>query len=109
MLKPGIPWGVDGVRHMLDVCKSFGLSRIYWRVLDGGRAMYRSKIVRAEGKWDGDNFWNPKSDGDRQLSERFSGGVSSEKRKQIIDKFQSLDYAHFTRGCRSMKTIMVGA
>lgn len=95
MLKPGIPWGVDGVRHMLDVCKSFGLSRIYWRVLDGGRAMYRSKIVRAEGKWDGDNFWNPKSDGDRQLSERFSGGVSSEKRKQIIDKFQSLDYAHF--------------
>jgi hypothetical protein len=95
MLKPGIPWGVEGVRHMLDVCKSFGLSRIYWRVLDGGRALYRSKIVRAEGKWDDDNFWNPKSAEDRQLMERFTAGVSAEKRKQIIDKFESLDYAHF--------------
>jgi len=95
MLKPGISWGIDGVRHMLDLCKSFGLSRIYWRVLDGGRAMYQSKIVRAEGKWDNDSFWNPKSDEDRQLVERFTGGMAAEKRKQIIDKFQSLDYAHF--------------
>src|SRR6266480_664089 len=61
MLKPNIPTGEPGVRHMLDACKACGWSRIYWRVLDGGRALYKSKLLRAQGKWDDDNFWNPQS------------------------------------------------
>jgi hypothetical protein len=35
---PGVVWGPAGVKHMLDACKSYGWSRIYWRVLDGGRS-----------------------------------------------------------------------
>src|SRR5665213_606701 len=52
MLKAGMAWGEAGVRQMLDACKACGWSRIYWRVLDGGRAMYKSRLVKAEGKWD---------------------------------------------------------
>src|SRR4051812_19820831 len=59
MLKPGIKWGAEGVRHMLDTCKECGWSRIYWRVLDGGRALYQSKLLRPMGNWDDDSFWSP--------------------------------------------------
>jgi hypothetical protein len=95
MLKPGMAWGIEGVRHMLDVCKSFGLSRVYWRVLDGGRSMYASKIVRAEGKWDDDSFWHPVSEADQKLANGFTAGLTPQKRKEIIDRYESLDYAHF--------------
>jgi hypothetical protein len=49
MLKPNIPWGADGVRHMLDACKECGWSRIHWRVLDGGRSLFRSRHLRPMG------------------------------------------------------------
>src|SRR2546426_11300766 len=46
MLKPGIAWGAEGVRHMLDVCKECGWSRIYWRGPGGGRGAFKKKMVR---------------------------------------------------------------
>ncbi|MEO7300148.1 MAG: twin-arginine translocation signal domain-containing protein, partial [Verrucomicrobiota bacterium] len=52
MLKPNVAWGEEGVRHMLDMCKAAGWSKVYWRVFDGGRACYNSKLLRPMGKWD---------------------------------------------------------
>src|SRR4051812_36448817 len=59
MLHPNVEWGEPGVRHMLDLCKASGWSRIFWRVLDGGRAMYKSKILDPADNWDADSIWTP--------------------------------------------------
>ncbi|MEO6035564.1 MAG: family 10 glycosylhydrolase [Verrucomicrobiota bacterium] len=95
MLKPGVAWGADGIRHMLDACKAAGWSKIYWRTFDGGRSLYKSKLLRAQGKWDDDSFWHPKSDEDKALLQRFTPGMTPEKRAELINKFESLDYEHF--------------
>lgn len=95
VLKNGIPWGEPGVRHMLDACKACGWSRIYWRVLDGGRALYQSKLVRPEGKWDEDNFWDPKTEAGRQALQRFTPNLTTEQRAVVRDKMKVYDYAHF--------------
>ena len=71
MLKPGIPRGPTGVHHMLDTCKACGWSNIYWRALDGGRALYRSKLLAPGGQWDADSYWSPQTDADRALFARF--------------------------------------
>jgi hypothetical protein len=94
MLKPSIPWGPAGVKHMLDACKACGWSRVQWRVLDGGRACYASKIVRASGKWDDDNFWNPQTDEDRALLKKFNS-LSNGQRAALAEKIQAYDYATF--------------
>jgi hypothetical protein len=95
MLKPGIAWGPAGVRHMLDACKACGWSKVYWRALDGGRALYHSKLLLPAGKWDADSFWSPANPQDRELAIKFSGNLPEEKRKTILAKFDTLDYAHF--------------
>ncbi len=95
MLKAGIPWGEAGVRHMLDACKACGWSRVYWRALDGGRSLYKSKLLRPQGAWDEDNFWNPQNEADRQLALRCSPGTSPAQRAELTSKFAALDYAHF--------------
>src|SRR5207244_231456 len=71
MLKPNIAWGADGVHHMLDMCKECGWNKIFWRVTDGGRSLYKSKLMRPMGKWDDDSFWNPQSDADKALFHRY--------------------------------------
>ena len=95
MLKPGVAWGEAGVHHMLDRCKEAGWSRIYWRAFDGGRSLYRSKLLRPQGMWDDDSFWNPQSDEDRKLQQRFTMGMTPEKRTALRDQLYALDYAHF--------------
>lgn len=95
MLKPGIEWGPEGVRHVLDACKACGWSRIYWRALDGGRALYHSRLLRPGGKWDEDSFWSPAHEQDRPIAAKFSGNLSEEKREALLAKFATLDYAHF--------------
>ncbi len=40
----GLDDGLPGVRHMLDMCKAAGWSRIYWRCLDAGRSLYPSNV-----------------------------------------------------------------
>jgi hypothetical protein len=94
-LKPNLPWGAQGVRHMLDACKACGWSRIYWRATDGGRARYKSARMRPQGKWDKDSFWSPQSEEDRKLFLRYTAGLTPRKRQEILDKFASFDYAHF--------------
>lgn len=95
MLKPGIAWGEDGVRHMLDACKAAGWSKIYWRVFDGGRSLYKSQLLRAQGKWDADNFWNPVSAEDKALLIHFTPTMTPEQRTSLLNKVEALDYANF--------------
>ncbi|MHA3770415.1 family 10 glycosylhydrolase [Verrucomicrobiota bacterium sgz303538] len=95
MLKAGIAWGPEGVHHMLDMCKECGWSRIYWRVLDGGRALYKSNLLRPMGKWDADSFWNPQTEEDKALHRRFTASMSDEQRRAILAKFDRLDYSQF--------------
>ena len=95
MLKPGVAWGPQGVRHMLDACKECGWSRIYWRVLDGGRALYHSQLLRPMGKWDQDSFWSPQSEPDKALARRFTAGLTDAKRQELLAKFDELDYSQF--------------
>src|SRR5438552_2071722 len=95
MLKPGIAWGAQGVRHMLDMCKECGWSRIYWRVLDGGRSLYKSKLLRPMGKWDADSFWSPQSDEDKAAVGRFNPGMTDAQRAELLKKFDLLDYSKF--------------
>lgn len=94
MLKPGMIWGPEGVRHMLDTCKACGWSRIYWRVFDGGRALYKSKYLRPMGKWDVDSFWSPQSAADKQLVERYTH-MNADQRAALMAKFDALEYSKF--------------
>jgi hypothetical protein len=95
MLKPNIPWGPEGVRHMLDACKECGWSRIFWRVLDGGRSLYRSELLRPMGKWDDDSFWRPQSPEDLATHQRFTAGMSDERRQELLSKLDDLRYSEF--------------
>jgi hypothetical protein len=95
MLKPNIPPGEPGVRHMLDAAKACGWSCIHWRVLDGGRSLYKSRLLKPMGKWDDDSFWNPQSAEDRKLTARFTAGLTPEKRAALRQKLDALDYATF--------------
>ena len=95
MLKAGIVWGAEGVHHMLDRCKECGWNKIFWRVLDGGRALYRSKFLLPGGKWDDDSFWNPQSEEDKALFRRFTSNMSDERREAMRKKLDALDYSRF--------------
>src|SRR5437870_2650436 len=57
--RPEVVWGIEGVRHMLTVCKAAGMAQIYWRVLDAGRAMYKSRLVLPAENYEFDQFYNP--------------------------------------------------
>lgn len=93
MLRPGASWGPEGVRKMLDTCKAAGLSRVYWRALDGGRALYRSDLLDPQGPWEEDSFWNPQAAEDRALVERF--GNPEPVRRDLRRRLDALDYAGF--------------
>ena len=95
MLKPGIAWGEEGVKHMLDACKACGWSRVYWRALDGGRSLYKSKLLRPQGRWDDGSFWDPQTGEDKALAKRFSGNLPAERQRAIREQLYALDYAHF--------------
>jgi hypothetical protein len=46
MMHPNQPqWGPEGIRTMLLHCKESGLTKVYWRVFDAGRALYASKLL----------------------------------------------------------------
>ena len=96
---PGVVWGIDGVRHMLDACKSHGLSRIYWRVLDGGRSLYRSRLVTPGEHWEFDAFHNPQTPEDKRLLAKYGMDVAKPliRRKMLANmaKVQALDYSTF--------------
>ncbi|MEP6662981.1 MAG: family 10 glycosylhydrolase [Verrucomicrobiota bacterium] len=97
MLKQGMAWGEAGVRHMLDMCKAAGWSRIYWRAFDGGRSLYKSKLMRAQGKWDEDNYWNPQNAEDLAVQQRTTPrpNFTAKDRLALLAQVEALDYEHF--------------
>jgi len=60
---------------MLDACKA---CRLVAGLLAGpstaAGALYRSRLVRAENKWDDDSFWNPQTDADKELAKALHAG-----------------------------------
>jgi len=94
MLREGVAWGPEGVRHMLDACKACGWSRIYWRALDGGRSLYHSKLMDPQGKWDENNFWDPGTPEDLAFTQRYTQ-MSPEARVELLRKIERYDYATF--------------
>lgn len=98
MLKenPKITFDPGGVRHMLGVCKAAGLTQIYWRVLDAGRAMYKSRLVLPAEHFEFDQFYNPVTAEEKALLNSFhmpaapSGGY-----RAICEKFSNMDYSQF--------------
>ncbi len=88
---PAPEWGPAGVRHMLDMCKEAGMSKVLWRAFDSGRAMYESKLADpAGGKSEEDNMYHPMNAKDAALL-----GLSPEQCAVIMQKCEALDYAHF--------------
>jgi len=95
---PGVVWGPAGVKHMLDVCKSCGWSRIYWRVLDGGRALYRSRLVTPGEHWEFDAFQPSDTGGQAtpdQVRSRCRKPEVREKMLANLAKVQAMDYSQF--------------
>ncbi|MCP4643522.1 MAG: family 10 glycosylhydrolase [bacterium] len=90
-----VPWGPEGVKHMLDACKACGWTRVYWRALDGGRALYKSALMDPQGRWDEDNFWHPVAPEDVKLTEQFTSGMSAENRQALLDRLQKWEYSEF--------------
>ena len=94
-LKPNIAWGPAGVHHMLDMCKACGWSRVHWRVLDGGKALYASKLVKPEFKSDPDGIWDPQTPDEKALYKKFFGNISEARRQEILFKQSRYDYSTF--------------
>jgi hypothetical protein len=95
MLKPGMKWGEEGVRHMLDACKACGWSHVYWRVFDAGQSTYKSKLLTAASQVAEDNYFNPQSEADRAVLQRFSPGTPPDRAAEILTQLDAIDYADF--------------
>lgn len=95
MLRDGVAWGPEGVHHMLDMCKAAGWNRVYWRALDGGRSLYKSALMEPQGKWDEDNFWHPVSPEDKELWQKYAGGMSETDGAALLAKLERFDYGTF--------------
>jgi hypothetical protein len=95
MLKPNMAWGAAGVRHMLDTCKACGWSHVYWRVMDAGRSTYSSKLVDPGTTPENDSFYNPQTDADRALSQKYTASMTPQRREEILKAFEKMDYSKF--------------
>jgi hypothetical protein len=95
MLKPGMAPGLDGVKHMLDACKACGWSHVYWRVFDAGQATFASKLARPGIKAERDNCFDPQTDADRAVWNRFFPNLTKDRAAQILEQLARIDYAKF--------------
>jgi uncharacterized lipoprotein YddW (UPF0748 family) len=95
--RPEVVWGVEGVRHMLAICKAAGISQIYWRVLDAGRAMYKSRLVLPAEHYEFDQFYNPVSAEDKALLETYHMDYQrrGHSNRTIVEMINTMDYTAF--------------
>jgi uncharacterized lipoprotein YddW (UPF0748 family) len=78
----------QSVTYILDRCKGVGIQRVYWRCLDGGRAMYASQLMDEE--WVGyepDNYHAWKSPGS-------DVGYYREEYQGFDSLREAVDYGH---------------
>jgi hypothetical protein len=95
--RPEVVWGIEGVRHMLSVCKAAGMSQVYWRVLDAGRAMYKSRLVLPGENYEFDQFYNPVTAEEKALLDSFHMDYQrrGHSNRTISEMINALDYATF--------------
>lgn len=95
--RPGVSFGIDGVRHMLTVCKEAGISQVYWRVLDAGRALYRRKLVLPAEHFEYDQFYNPVTPEEKALLESYHMDYQRryKSNQTIAEMLWKLDYSNF--------------
>lgn len=78
------PWGEAGVRTMLERCRDWGWSRIYWRVFDCGRALYASQLLDPM-----------KYATDPEPNCLTSGELAAQAPPELVARAMALDYAGF--------------
>ncbi|PWU14141.1 MAG: hypothetical protein C5B50_17875 [Verrucomicrobia bacterium] len=95
--RPQVVWGIEGVRHMLSVCKAAGMSQVYWRVLDAGRAMYKSKLVLPAENYEFDQFYNPGTAEEKVLLDSFHMDYQrrGHSNRSISEMISALHYEDF--------------
>jgi hypothetical protein len=95
--RPEVVWGEAGVRHMLSVCRAAGISQVYWRALDAGRAMYKSRLVLPAENYEFDQFYNPVSAEEKTLLESFHMDYQrrGHSNRTISERISAMDYTHF--------------
>ena len=78
-------WGYPGVKFILDRCAKAGMKKVYWRVTDGGRMMYLSKLGEIEYRID-----------DNEGARHFYGGTNYESvdYREWDPLAEAVEYAH---------------
>lgn len=77
-------WGPEGVRTMLKRCRDCGWARIYWRVFDCGRALYRSHLLEPM-----------KYDTHPEPNCLTTGELASQAPPELVARAMKLDYEGF--------------
>ena len=95
--RPEVVWGIEGVRHMLAVCKAAGMAQVYWRVLDAGRAMYKSRLVLPAENYEFNQFYNPTTAEEKALLDSFHMDYQRRGRsnRTISETLSAMDYTNF--------------
>jgi uncharacterized lipoprotein YddW (UPF0748 family) len=95
--RPGVSFGRDGVRHMLEVCKAAGMAQVYWRVLDAGRAMYKSRLVLPAENYEFNQFYNPVHPEEKALLDSYHMDYQRryKSNRTISETLAGFDYTHF--------------
>jgi hypothetical protein len=99
VMKDGIDTGAAGVRHMLDMCKAAGWSRVYWRMLDSGMSLYPSKLRDPMAGPKADNYFAPKPE------DVASGQPNAAILEKMAARFHYGDYDSFAEAVRYGHTI----
>ncbi len=84
---PGPAWGPSGVHQVLDRAKECGWTAVYWRVWDGGKALYPSRLLEPSFKLDAVNYWRDRDANIIAALERYDYGSWDSFREAI-------DYGH---------------
>ena len=95
--RPEVVWGIEGVRHMLSICKAAGISQVYWRVLDAGRAMYKSRLVLPAENYEFDQFYNPVTADEKALLDSFHMDYQrrGHSNRSLSEMINTMDYSTF--------------
>ena len=95
MLRPNIPWGMPGVKHMLDQCKACGWSHVMWRVFDAGRATYASKLMARGLHHEENSIFSPQTDADKAAVKKLLPNLTPEQSATYLKQMAAMDYANF--------------
>lgn len=98
MMHGQVPWGVEGVRHMLDACRDSGWTRVYWRLFDGGKSFHSSRLFDTAEDFETDNIITPALPDEEELAARLFAGSSlatRAAREAWMARCQRCDYEEF--------------